>query len=598
LSPPEAKMARFDNNASIGKEKLKKELKKEVTFGEKLNLIKDKNWDKPITLMSDNSKFKEKPVLINLAKNNKPEESSQKPNQKRNRRNLKKGRTKGPFSCPDPDCYYVYGSKFMYLLTTEIQDHMDAHRHPLHLKRNEKGDVFCDECDWTVKPGRNSGFKESYIKHKRTVHGSTKGVLECNQCNYKTERPPNFKRHLNSHKEERTLFGCTMCQKTSTQKNNLVLHMLKKHGQKTNNMNVEYREIKKKNSEIFRSHPLGAPELSVSTQTWSWKSGQFDKLVNEGKLRVEECQGPEDPDLFCCVDCPEEGPMKSLKSLREHRLIKHTDDPYIKCGVCLSLSKETKNPQRGGDEPMTDDDILAKSGRFSDVAPAFKFGESLMDHRLSKHGIDPPKGVRLLTCLQCDRQYRSTSKINMSQHLMKCTEKDCQEIQCHICGKDFANRHYIDEHIMRVHDQQPGQFQCSKCPVSCFNAAALRQHVKLKHSDVPIEARRVYTCEKCGKAFATSDYLKKHVNIVHLNYRPYRCKLCNVSFSNVGNLKEHIGLKHMDGKYHDAKDWRKPENAEVRKNVIYHPAYENLSTNELPFWKKRKRVPNEKELEA
>ena len=89
-----------------------------------------------------------------------------------------------------------------------------------------------------------------------------------------------------------------------------------------------------------------------------------------------------------------------------------------------------------------------------------------------------------------------------------------------------------------------------------------------------LEERKVHSCSQCTQKFATPIHLRSHIKIVHLQVREYRCKICDVRFSNVSNLKEHIGIKHLE--YKDAKEWRKPENKNVRKDIPKHEAYEYI----------------------
>ena len=135
-----------------------------------------------------------------------------------------------------------------------------------------------------------------------------------------------------TQQEERTLYGCIMCTGVShTQKNNLIIHMKTKHGLVRNATNVEYKVLTKSNDEIINSKPKAMPGDADALHKFN--SNQLINLVKEGKLRVDDCQGPKDPELLRCPDCPREGPFQSPNTLISHRQTKHPDLPCLQCGI-------------------------------------------------------------------------------------------------------------------------------------------------------------------------------------------------------------------------------------------------------------------------
>ena len=55
---------------------------------------------------------------------------------------------------------------------------------------------------------------------------------------------------------------------------------------------------------------------------------------------------------------------------------------------------------------------------------------------------------------------------------------------------------------------------------------------------------RQHKCEKCGKAFGLSSYLKEHIKVVHEGQKNYECYECGKSFGFPGNFKQHVKAVH------------------------------------------------------
>ncbi|CAH8637629.1 unnamed protein product [Dicrocoelium dendriticum] len=57
--------------------------------------------------------------------------------------------------------------------------------------------------------------------------------------------------------------------------------------------------------------------------------------------------------------------------------------------------------------------------------------------------------------------------------------------------------------------------------------------------------QRPHTCALCGKSFANTCFLRRHVESVHLNRRPHICEHCDKSFARNDHLKNHLRSVHL-----------------------------------------------------
>ena len=157
-----------------------------------------------------------------------------------------------------------------------------------------------------------------------------------------------------------------------------------------------------------------------------------------------------------------------------------------------------------------------------------------------------------------------------------------------MCGKKFAMKGYVDEHVARTH-LKVRHFRCDRpnCKFTSYKQHGLDHHVKNVHEPRSDDVK-VYQCQECGHTAREEIKLKTHIKAVHLKIKEYRCTLCNVQYTHRCNLQEHIGLRHMG--YKDAREWRRPENKEVRKSATQHEAFEYIPNEEWERSKKRRRI--------
>jgi len=287
------------------------------------------------------------------------------------------------------------------------------------------------------------------------------------------------------------------------------------------------------------------------------------KLISEGHVKVGETE-------------------KTLNIAQDEKV---TFDNCTICGDSIT---------GGTAEALNAHALLKHKGRMhqcSNCEHAFKYKLNLTDHKMRKHQLDPPSGLTMFMCQSCP--YNSLCKEYIERHFRskhsnkaagsKTTKKTSDgegRYQCHLCGKGFANKSYVDEHIARTHNKIK-KVNCPypDCKFTAYDKTGLKTHLKIHTTTLEDrKAFKGFTCQECGARSLFKGHLINHIKAVHRKVKEYGCKICHLRFNNKGNCKEHIGLKHMGFK--DAKEWRLKENAEVRKSAETHQAYEYIPDQE------------------
>lgn len=165
---------------------------------------------------------------------------------------------------------------------------------------------------------------------------------------------------------------------------------------------------------------------------------------------------------------------------------------------------------------------VAKSMHLCDVCGhAFALKSALDEHVLTKHGgEDDSETVRTYHCTVCGELFDGEDKIR--EHLE--TSADCAGSEPSAVQVSM---------LTPVDVRRP--FLCDTCGKNFSSALSLRMHTKLHTGERP------FSCSTCGKSFVQKVQLVQHEQR-HLGIRPYACEMCDRTFSQKGQLTLHTRL--------------------------------------------------------
>ena len=133
------------------------------------------------------------------------------------------------------------------------------------------------------------------------------------------------------------------------------------------------------------------------------------------------------------------------------------------------------------------------------------------------------------------------SKLISSNHLklhIDTVHFDLMRVNCIHCKKSFVTKSDMKKHVQRIHIT--GKKKCEFCS-KLISRKYFKHHINQFRHDL----NRI-NCSQCEKSFATKEYMKKHVQIVHMNKNyKIKCEKCE-KFITRNNLKQHNDTVHLD----------------------------------------------------
>jgi KRAB domain-containing zinc finger protein len=140
------------------------------------------------------------------------------------------------------------------------------------------------------------------------------------------------------------------------------------------------------------------------------------------------------------------------------------------------------------------------------------------------------------------------SRYTLQEH--QNTHGEARPYLCTLCGATFKTKGSLQTHIQGVHkgknrkpqDESALIYGCEVCGRKFHNHAILKKHM-ITHS-----TERPFACSSCGDTFKTAEYLKSHIDCVHLGKRrkpadesecKYSCEICGRRFHLIQDIHRH-----------------------------------------------------------
>ena len=299
-------------------------------------------------------------------------------------------------------------------------------------------------------------------------------------------------------------------------------------------------------SHIRKHHGVSDSEYSFAEA--GVKSEVFDESLDSDNL-------------LPCFNCN----RASFENMIERNLHIETCQLLFKCNFCEETFEREEEKQDHEKKYRNSDGLL--KCRFETCGDkVFKDRYALMRHLKKVHFTDQDTSYSCYFCganIIGKAAYREHMKMYKDgPKNYKCPEEGCDsrfrvkisllshlrkhrgvfEYSCEICGKIFATK-YDKKFHMKNHESL--NLVCHICSKTFKNKQQLYSHIKRTHADSKDKVK--YRCDKCEKGYPSMDKLKNHI-FSHTGIRNFTCTTCRKEFLTKNVLhdheKIHSGVKH------------------------------------------------------
>lgn len=133
------------------------------------------------------------------------------------------------------------------------------------------------------------------------------------------------------------------------------------------------------------------------------------------------------------------------------------------------------------------------------------------------------------------------SKASNIRSLSRHIQKHFFQCTCELCGKSFASSTSLQKHLEFACPLVPKQRRCRKCKILLYSTEDQNRHFETS------KKCRQHICSVCGDRFSTWKIKQRHMEEAHgIPKKVYPCPECGVVFKKPNNFRAHFKIVHTD----------------------------------------------------
>ena len=385
---------------------------------------------------------------------------------------------------------------------------------------HSKYDLKCENCELEFY------CSQELTLHRREVHLNLP-VFICHFCGRKFSYRSSRSHHITREHSALMPIRCKICKVIMVDVTQLKEHVMAKHANSNGHAVVKRLKgggIKLKQKVETEQKNIGSksPPIYSNDQT---QRGSQDQVKAEPHVEERESTGLDQPD------------QEKRCQLNAGRV-----EPTL-------TSEDSMDQEENGLEEMEFIGPDPKEMNSLDQGVQIENGEAGQDEKdpleVTQHGDK---------CQDCGQLFYSSVELN--DHINK-VHLEVRVYQCNYCIQTFSNKKSRSQHVQRRHSEVK-KVSCKICNLIFRDASRLIDHVFEKHNNDELEdkmdwlksdicelpSQTLFTCELCNRQFSCREYIKNHVQNVHMALRSFSCTFCESKFKRKEHLQRHLRRVH------------------------------------------------------